>query len=220
MITTDGGVVPQHDRVERLVEDRDYYYDLPTVDAVDARINSVIASSMQVEEEVLGPGSDPHNVPANCSMASIDMNTFHKKCSSFALQGKIEAAIGSVMADDGDDRDCPLFTTTLDELELEFQSEISAVDVTDSPRGVSPEFIKKIWSITEDQAQGVVEQNTQLNRQSSDGLLARQFSTNDRMLRYRRIQSYFFTDTMFVTKAAKSTRGNSCFIANMFQSRA
>ncbi len=36
--------------------------------------------------------------------------------------------------------------------------------------------------------------------------MARQFSTNDRMLRYRRIQSYFFTDTIFVT--AKSTRGN------------
>ena len=30
------------------------------------------------------------------------------------------------------------------------------------------------------------------------------------MLRYRRIQSYFFTDTMFVTKPAKSTRGNIC----------
>ena len=30
---------------------------------------------------------------------------------------------------------------------------------------------------------------------------------NDRMLRYRRIKSNFFTDTMFVTKAAKSTRG-------------
>ena len=70
--------------------------------------------------------------------------------------------------------------------------------------------MKKIWSITDAQAQGVVEQTTQLNRQSADGSLARQFSTNDRMLRYRRIQSYFFTDTMFVTKAAKSTRGNIC----------
>ena len=180
-MTTDGGVVPQHDRIERLVEDKDYYYDLPTIDAVEARINSVLASAMQVEEEVLEPGSDPHTVPANCSMASIDMKTFTKKCSSFALQGKIAAAFGSVMADDGDNKDCPLFTTTLDELEFEFQSEISAVDVPDSPNGVSPDFLKKIWSIPEDQAQGVVAQNTQLNRQSSDGLLARQFSTNDRM---------------------------------------
>ena len=30
------------------------------------------------------------------------------------------------------------------------------------------------------------------------------------MLRYRRIRSSFFTDTMFVTGKAKSTRGNKC----------
>ena len=210
MLTTEGGVVPQHHRIEHLVDDRDYYHDLPTLDAVEARMDSVMASAMQADEVVLEPGSDPPPVPANCSMASIDMDNFSESCSLFALKGKIEAAIGSVMADDGDIKDCPLFTTTLDELEFEFQSEISAVDVKDSPNGVSPEFLKKIWSITDAQAQGVVEQTTQLNRQSADGSLARQFSTNDRMLRYRRIQSYFFTDTMFVTKAAKSTRGNIC----------
>ena len=37
--------------------------------------------------------------------------------------------------------------------------------------------------------------------------LTRKFSTNDRMLRYRRIESFFFTDTLMVTKAAKSSRG-------------
>ena len=38
----------------------------------------------------------------------------------------------------------------------------------------------------------------------------RQFPTNDRMLRYRRIQSVFFTDTMFATPKAKSTRDYTC----------
>ena len=33
-------------------------------------------------------------------------------------------------------------------------------------------------------------------------------STNDRALRYRKIKSKFFTDTLFATKGAKSTRGN------------
>ena len=35
-------------------------------------------------------------------------------------------------------------------------------------------------------------------------MLSCHFSTNDRMLRYRCIKNNFFTDTMFVTKAAKS----------------
>ena len=53
----------------------------------------------------------------------------------------------------------------------------------------------------------MIERNSQHNRQSVDGMLSRHFSTNDRMLRYRRIKSNFFTDTMFVTKSAKSIRG-------------
>ena len=208
-MTAEGGVVPQHHRMEHLLEDNDYYQDLPTVDAVEARCDFVTASSMHADEDVWQPGSDPPDVPEDISMPPLEMREFHMKCSLSALNGKIEAAIGSAMADDGDMLDCPIFTTTLDEDESNFQSSISAVDV-DTPNGVSPDFLKKIWSITDDQARNVVLQNTQLNRQSADGLMARQFSTNDRMLRYRRIQSYFFTDTMFVTKTAKSTRGNKC----------
>ncbi len=33
---------------------------------------------------------------------------------------------------------------------------------------------------------------------------------NDRAIRYRRISSKFFTDTMFATKKAKSLQGNTC----------
>ena len=209
MITTEGDVVPQHNRIKRLIGDADYYHDLPTVDAIEAQCDFVTVSSMHADEVIWQPGCDPPDVPENQSMAHLEMRDFHEKCSLSALKGKIEAAIGSVAANDGDMLDCPIFTSTLDDLESKFQSTISAVDV-DTPNGVSPDFLKKIWSITEDQARNVVLQNTQLNRQSADGLLARQFSTNDRMLRYRRIQSYFFTDTMFVTKPAKSTRGNIC----------
>ena len=47
-----------------------------------------------------------------------------------------------------------------------------------------------------------------MNRQDGNTSLLRNFTTNDRMLRYRRINSIYFTDTIFVTKKAKSTRGN------------
>ena len=58
--------------------------------------------------------------------------------------------------------------------------------------------------INDELAQGAVDQNTQLARHSSDNILSKQISTNDHMLRYKRIQSVFFSDTMFVKPKAKS----------------
>jgi hypothetical protein len=51
---------------------------------------------------------------------------------------------------------------------------------------------------------------TQLIKQSPDSSLARSAGTNDRAVRYRKLRSKFFTDTMFATKKAKSLRGNTC----------
>ena len=42
MLTSEGNVVPQHDHIHCLVDDRYYYHDLPSVEAVEARIDSVI----------------------------------------------------------------------------------------------------------------------------------------------------------------------------------
>ena len=77
-----------------------------------------------------------------------------------------------------------------DDVGTRFDSENLVVD-SGEVTGVTPEFLSKIWSITEDQAATAIEQNTQLNRQSSKGMLSKQFSTNDRMLRYKRIKSSF-----------------------------
>ena len=80
----------------------------------------------------------------------------------------------------------------------------------DVAKGMKKEILAKLWSITEDTASGAIEHNTQLNRQSADNSLSRHFSTNDRMLRYKRIKSTFYTDTRFATDKAKLTRGNKC----------
>lgn len=41
--------------------------------------------------------------------------------------------------------------------------------------------------------------------------LTKNYTTNDRMLRYRRIKEYFFMDTFLATKdAGKSSRGHKC----------
>ena len=73
--------------------------------------------------------------------------------------------------------------------------------------GVSAHSLSKLWMISEAQAQGAIDFNTQLCRQSADNTLSRDFSTNDRMLRYRRINSVFFTDTLVAT-SCPSIRGH------------
>ena len=80
----------------------------------------------------------------------------------------------------------------------------------DKLKGVSPELLEKIWRIDKKTAKRTISTTTQLNRQEANSKLSSNFGTNDRMLRYRRIKSYFFTDTFFVTKKAASSRGYTC----------
>ena len=78
------------------------------------------------------------------------------------------------------------------------------------PKCVKPVDLAKVWRIDVETARRTLEITTQLKQQETDGNLSHNFSTNHRMLRYQRINSHFFTDTFFVTKQAKSTRGNIC----------
>ena len=56
---------------------------------------------------------------------------------------------------------------------------------------------------------------TQLKRRKDDPILNRNFKTNDRMLRYKRINHFFHMDTLFATKKGqRSSRGN--YAAQLF----
>jgi hypothetical protein len=78
------------------------------------------------------------------------------------------------------------------------------------PNGVTAKHLSKVWKIDVDTAKRTIEVTTQLSQHEADASLSRNYSTNDRMLRYKRINSHFFTDTFFVTKKAKSQWGNNC----------
>ena len=171
------------------------YVELPSIGSVNTHIDAVISHSMDQ--------ANVSEIENNHSIPFYEAQDFANKLSTAALHGKIASALGSVST--GDSK-CPLFTTTLDDLESFFEADVSSTSATPS-QGVSQDFIKKIWGVSSDEATDIIKANTQLMRHSNEGPLSRQFTTNDRMLRYRRLQSYFFTDTMFVTKAAKSTRG-------------
>ncbi len=135
---------------------------------------------------------------------------------------KINASIGSC---DVSNDDCPLFAkpvcTTLDDLENSLSdvldseqvnvvmARVSAAQASRS-KGLTKEQLSKLWLVSEKLADSAIDRNTRLCRQNADNTLSRHFTSNDRMLRYRRIQSAFYTDTMFATKKAESLRKNSC----------
>ena len=118
---------------------------------------------------------------------------------------KLYTSIGAVSCADPD---CDLFVQ---------DRMVSGVTAT-SPSSIKPSFLSKIWNIKPEHATKAIEQNSHLYRHGQDIELSRRFSTNDRMLRYKRINSRFFTDTFFVTSKAVSSRGNKCaqiFVSDM-----
>ena len=195
----------------QLIDDPDEIFDLASVTATawESAIDSNISECHISESVKDGERLQRYDLDADFS----DRLTLRGEIS------KCSASIGSTIADD---KECSVFTkpitTSMDELEHSLSSilepdQLSAVISTvtaNQSKGATPEMLSKLWLIDEDLAKGAIDQNTQLCRHSSDNIMSRQFSTNDRMLRYRRITSTFYTDTMFAQPGAKSTRGNSC----------
>ena len=88
----------------------------------------------------------------------------------------------------------------------------------ENPKGVDAELLQKIWQINSETAKSTMKTTTQLNRQDVNSKLSRNFGTNNLMLRYWQIKSFFFTDTFFVTKKVASSRGYTCmqiFVSDM-----
>ena len=87
-------------------------------------------------------------------------------------------------------------------------AEISAITLNQA--GVTAEFLSKIWHVKHEDVVNAIEQSTQLCRRGKDNPLSCHYETNDHMLRYKRLNSMFFTDTFFATKEGKFTRKNTC----------
>ena len=79
-----------------------------------------------------------------------------------------------------------------------------------TPTVITTETLSKIWKIYYPTASWKLEVTTQLNSQGGSDNISRHFGTKDRMLRYQRIASELYTDTLFVTGRARSTRGYNC----------
>ena len=101
-----------------------------------------------------------------------------------------------------------------DELEHEFDDVMASADSavgSKSRTGVTPEHLSKIWRISHDDAKRMIESTLQHSIRTQDPTLSRNYGTNDRMLRYRRINEYFYLDTFFSSKkGGKLSRNNQC----------
>lgn len=193
----------------RLIEDEDVG-DISAVDvgvpmeSIDAAIDAVIASSAipqcmdASDAEKLTFKADAIRAHVADVSCALDPFSFASTVADRAALSKFTAAIGCTTAV-ACDTACQLFTAVT----------VSATHA-EAPKGVSPELLSKIWRIDQQTAKRTLEVTSQLNKQDGDSSLARNFSTNDRMQRYRRLKSFFFSDTFFVTKEAKSTRGFTC----------
>lgn len=137
------------------------------------------------------------------SMASIDPNlnvdtTFAASLHNKAAESNFKMSIGSVTAHISASDSDKLFLASVAGLK------------GDRLRGASPDHLSKIWRIDLPTACRTITVTSQLKKQDTSGAFSRNYSMNDCMLRYRRIHSCFFTDTFFVTKKARSIRGNAC----------
>ena len=79
------------------------------------------------------------------------------------------------------------------------------------PHGIDAKHLAKVWRISHKEAERTLEVTSQHSTRTQDPTLSRNYGTNDRMLRYKRINEYFYMDTFFASKKkGKSSRGHTC----------
>ena len=79
------------------------------------------------------------------------------------------------------------------------------------PKNFDAEHLSKVWRIDLPMAKRTVDSTSQHCIRTKDATLSKNFSTNDRMLRYKRLNLYYFMDTFFATsKGGRSSRGHTC----------
>ena len=141
------------------------------------------------------------NTTTNCHSLFLndEFGNFANAISGRLEESKMEMNIGSTLATTNlsidaqffADPDAPIYSH-IDK----YRSEINAAIIKQT--SLSPKHLSKIWNIKEDLADKAMAQTTHLLRRGLDNELSKRYSTNDRMLRYKQINSQFYTDTLFV----------------------
>ena len=166
--------------------------------------------------ESMPVGQDQVSTIISSVSNTLDPQSFYDALETQTAVSKLKMSVGATSIIEPDEPD-DLWTNeepwnvTIDISSLEkvvddLESEIGATATR--ARGVTPERLSKIWSIDIETAKRTIDLTTQHVKHESGGHLKRRYSTNDRMLRYKRIQTHFFMDTFQVTTKAVSQRNN------------
>ncbi len=210
MLNYDGSIAHSSRQTHHVMEadePNDGYAGTVSVAAVAAMMDNVADNAFAPE---------PMDIDGNCNPDVAFADALNTRAEISNMMG----SIGSVTANDNPcDVFAHPFSGTLDNLRsmlvdtlgedtiAKLECEVMSVVTSSKQKGISKEKLAKIWVVDESLAEGALEKNTQLCKHHADNSLSRQFSTNDRMLRYKRLKSVFFTDTLLAL-TTKSTRGN------------
>lgn len=225
MLDWNGNMVEPKDRVRVLLSDIEEDTAMvasATVSMVETQAIDRIASEAGFLGEALGRAewdTMPDNMNEVSSiMASVspllDPSELAYALSERAVISKFAVSVGATNAYQGDYLfDSPSVSMdgpTTGEIDLDEYFTASATHA-EAPKGVSVEQLSKVWRIDLETAKRTLDVTTQRCKRSENPTLSRNYSTNDRMLRYKRISQHFFMDTFFASKkSGKSSRGNSC----------
>ena len=213
MLDSDGDIIARERAIQsELITEADvsglYVEPLPWKrydELVDKQFDlSCINSGVPFDEhEACKLNEDPIRATISEVNGMFEPEIFAATMNDSVQRSKVAMALGSMTKNDFG---CELFEA-MESAVAEAIKTLSAV-TAGGAGGVSAEHLSKIFRISNQEAERTLDATSQLNCQDANSSLARNFGTNDRMFRYRRLNSIFFTDTLYVTAAAKSTRMN------------
>jgi len=209
MLDWEGNMKQPKDRVRVVIDD------IPEDEAMVSSLLISDAEWARVDSLLMHPDPSDEEEPVTLS--------FDQALSQKAGEGDYKMSIGSTFAkanrpelvsdtedesmssDDSDNSEDPW-----DHMEEEIDEFMSAA-VHSFSTGVTPEHLSKVWRISHDEAKHTIDNTAHRLVRPTDPALSRNYGTSDRMLRYKRINQYFFMDTFFATKKkGKSSRGHTC----------
>ena len=215
MLDWEGNMRPPKDRERRVVLDQ-----IPEDDALVSSL-CISASEEQAVDRTFPDDEQPLQT-TTAAIADLDLSRMASMMDERAQRGIFMMNIGSTYAttnvyvedsdsdggEDGsesmtNDSSAPSWIKR-DDSDSDYESdgldEMMAAATAGQPSGVTPEALAKVWRISVDDARRTIETTSQNALRKEDPTLSRNYGTNDRMLRYKRIREHFFMDTFFATK--------------------
>ena len=217
-------IEPKHRRTV-LIEENDIEMDIMSLEmrpseygsqentAIDMIMQEAVVMSVNIEEpswDNLPLVENEVGIQLSSVSSTLDPGTFASNLNERLAYSKFGMSVGSMNGATEIDDDLFIDEPTMGNIELSnMEANIDATHA-ETPKGISPKELAKVWRIDLETAKKTLEVTSQRRKHDGNSSLSRNISTNDRMLRYKRINCHFFTDTFFVTAKGRSKRGNTC----------